>query len=374
MHILFTIANNSSVPYFNLFMEEAAKDKTMQFSFVALTTIHPEMIEEAALYGSKGYWIPFDCERRKSQMLKVVPKLYKLFRKLKPDAVHTHLFDDSLPALVAAKLARVPIRVITKQDTAFHYIYTKKWVKADRFNNCNATHVVAVSEEAKEFIKDIEKCPAHKLYMIHHGVSVKQFSNINKDWVEKFQSEQKLDNRFVIGTVARFIDWKRYFDIIEIAEIIVKDIPEVLFLWAGSGDQMPLLNSIIRQKGLENHIQMTGFVEKPMMPNFYAVLDIYLHAAKMEPFGFVIAEAMISGLPVVSTPTGAARDAIIHKENGWLGKYDNPKTLAEGILFYYNNRQQKPYEKAQQTALSMYDFKNMYDNYLKLYLKSVKEI
>jgi glycosyltransferase involved in cell wall biosynthesis len=373
MHVLFAIANNSSVPYFKLFMEKAAKDKTLHFSFVALTTEFPEMINEAKFFGFDGYWVPFDCTSRKSQMIKAIPKLHKLFRRLKPDIVHSHLFDDSLPVLFAARIAGIPIRIITKQDTAYHFVYARKWVKADRFNNWNATHVIAVSEEAKEFVRDIEKCPTNKLSMIHHGISISQFLDIDKDWVTDFKAKHQLEGRFVIGTVARLIDWKGYLNIIEVAEMVVKKIPEALFLWAGNGDQKPLLEKKIKQKGLENNIRLTGFIEKAKMANFYYSMDLYLHAAKMEPFGFVIAEAMVSGIPVVSTPTGAARDAIIHKENGWIGDYTNPKTLADGILFYYNNMPLKPYKNSQDTALKMYDFSNMYNNYINLFKEALNE-
>jgi hypothetical protein len=152
MKIVFVIANNSSVPYFKWFAERSAKNKEHQFCFVMLHSESPDMIVDAAQWGCECYWIPFNNEKRKSSMISSFFKLYQLFKKLKPDVVHSHLFDDSLPTLLAARLAMVRKRVITKQDTTFHYFYAPKWVIADKFNNWNATDLIPVSKEAEDFI------------------------------------------------------------------------------------------------------------------------------------------------------------------------------------------------------------------------------
>ena len=150
MHIIFVISNESSVPYFNWFAEKATQQKEHQFSFVTLYTERPKMIEDVGKYGWKCYWFKYNHHKRKRGMMSTFFQLYRLFKKLKPDVVHTHLFDDSLPALFAAKLARVKTRVITKADTTFHYFYAPKWMIADRFNNKNATHIVPPSKEAEK--------------------------------------------------------------------------------------------------------------------------------------------------------------------------------------------------------------------------------
>jgi len=97
--------------------------------------------------GCDCYWIKFDENKRKRSTIKVVFQLYRLFQKLNPDVVHTHLFDDSLPSLLAARFAGVNIRAITKADTGFHYSYKPQWVWFDKLNNWNATHIVAISTE-----------------------------------------------------------------------------------------------------------------------------------------------------------------------------------------------------------------------------------
>lgn len=373
MKIVFVIANNSTVPLWSLFMREAAARKDAEFEFVAMTPVPPKMAEEASAYGFPCHWVPFDCSHRKSQMLLAVPRLYALFRRLRPDVVHTQLFDDSVPALLAARLAGVPTRVITKQDTGFHRYFRPQWQFMDRFNNANATHVLAVSEEVGEFLRSEERCSPAKIHMIHHGIAVKEYSAPDPAEVRALRNRFGMEGRTVVGTVARFIEWKGYLDIIRVVEIVAKQAPEALFVWAGYGDQVESLRRILRERRLEGNVTILGYLEPRLMPQLFGAMDIYLHAAFMEPFGYVIAEAMMAGLPVVSTPTGAARDAIRHGENGWLGSYHDPDSLAAGVMHYIRSRPAKPFLAAQETAAAKFDFTMTYDRYLKLYASAAKK-
>lgn len=367
LHVAFVMANNSRAPYLTAFMRRGAALGVDRFSFVAMTAEPPEMVEEARSFGFEGHWLPFDHNRRKRSMLAAVPRLTLLFRRLAPDVVHTHLFDDSLPGMLAARLAGVRRRVVTKGDTGFHHVHVPLWVAADRFTNANATDVVALSQEALDFVRDVERCPRGKLRMIHHGVDAEALGHPDADEVAALQRRLSLRGRFVVGTVSRFIAWKGHRALLEVAEIVRRRAPNVCFLWVGTGGERPGLERLVRERGLEDTIRFVGGVPPSQMPALYSAMDVYLHGARLEPFGLVIAEAMMAGLPVVSTPTGAARDALVHRENGWIGGYDSPESLAEGVLFFHQNPPGKPFRRAQATARALFSFDQMYDRYRELY-------
>ncbi len=366
MHIVLAIANNSSVPYFNWFAEKASETREHTFSFLALYPEKPEMIEDVTKYGWECYWIKFDCSRRKSNMVKACYEGYKLFKRLKPDVVHTNLFDDSLPLLFAARLAGVKKRVIIKADTTFHYFNTPIWVWADKFNNWNATDIIPPSNEAKQFIIEKEKANPKKITMIHHGIPSKLFTLSSDDIKSKLIRKYNLEGKIIIGTVARLIEWKGYRYIIKAASQIVKKYPNAVFMFVGEGDQKNELVELSKKHKVENNIIFTGWMDREWIPSFYSLLDVYVHAASFEPFGFVIPEAMMNGAPVVSTPTGSALDAIVHKENGYLCKYKDPESLAEGIEYAIEKGNEFKV-KGKETAFSMYEFDLMFNNYIKLY-------
>lgn len=369
MHVLQIIANNSSVPYFSWYADRISGYPGIKFSFVALYPEKPAMIQEMRQKDCDCYWIKFDHKHRKVSMISSFFALYKLFRRLKPDVVNTHLFDDSLPALFAAKLAGVKMRVITKNDTAFHWMHNPKWVKADRFNNANATHIVAISGEAKKFIIEKEKADIGKIYLIHHGISIPDATLQTVKDREELKKQYGLEGKVVIGTVARYIDWKGYKYIIEAARTITEKHKNVKFLFAGHGEQKGELKELVKKYKLEDYIVFTGWIKKEQIPSLYGVMDIFLHAAIMEPFGFVFAEAMANGVPIVTTPTGAAGDVLKDKETCYYVKYKDAQSIVEGIdwVIEHPKEREAMKEKIKKIAAEQLSVEKMLDSYVKLY-------
>ncbi|MBK7666504.1 MAG: glycosyltransferase family 4 protein [Sphingobacteriaceae bacterium] len=365
------MANSDSVPYFLWFAEKAMQSNEFKFTFISLFATKPEMVEQMKKFNSECFWVRFDHHKRKTSMLSAIFKLRSLFKKLKPDIVHSHLFDDTLPALIAAKLTGVKLRFVTKQDTYFHWLYAPGIVKFDRLNNSLATHIIAVSGECKQFILEKEKAESQKVSLIHHGIHLDKLSKVNETIKKELIHQYGLNDKIVIGTIARLIDWKGHEIILEVAERIVKHYPNVVFLFIGQGDLKSKIENIAAEKGISKNIILTGWVDRDRIPSTYGIMDIYLHAARYEPFGFVIAEAMLNAVPVLSTKTGAALDAIKHKENGYLVEYNDVKGFTDGIDFLLQNDKAKIGEKGKLTAMQMYDFEKMWSSYTSWYKEAL---
>lgn len=329
------------------------------------------MIEDVGKWGAQCHWIKYRFKNRKSDQVQVIPKLVKLFREMRPDVVHTHLFDDSLAGLTAARLAGIKMRVITKGDAAFHYYHTPKWVKFDRLNNWNATHVIAISEQNRKFILEKEHANPDKVIMIHHGIPIDEITRQSEKQKEAFIKRFQLEGKRVVGTVSRFIEWKGHRFIILAAEEILKTYPDTVFLFTGIGDQEMKLKQLIADKGLENHFRFTGSINYADMPSLYGIMDVYLHAASFEPFGFVIIEAMANGIPVISSATGVAADAIIHRKNGVLTGQGDVSGIVEGLKYLFENDHSIIAHEARKTAEALFRFDIMWNNYISLYRKSL---
>lgn len=370
-HIIFLMANNSSVPYFLWFAEKSMPNPRFKFSFVCLTNSEPMMIEQMKQYNCNCYWIPFSNNSRKVSMLKAIPKLYRLFKSLKPDIVHSHLFDDSVPTLIASRIAGIKLRFITKQDTTFHWFYAPKAVVLDKLNNLLATHIIAVSEECKKFILDKEKADPAKIHLIHHGIPIDKLSFATEEYKNELIKRYDLSQKIVIGTVARLIDWKGHEILLDVAQKIISEHPKIVFLFVGEGELKNKLEQIIIDKNLSQNIILTGWIEREKIPSLYSIMDIYIHAARYEPFGFVIAEAMLNGTPVLSTKTGSALDAITSKENGYLVDYDNVSQFVDGINFLLAHDRKIIGEAGRKTAKEMYNFDKMWESHISLYEKSL---
>lgn len=372
MHVLHTFSNNSSVPYLSWFAERAAQEKQVRYSFIILYPERPAMLDEMRALGFECIWIRYSDEHRKSGILRAFPLLWKHIRRLQPDIVHCNLFDDSLPGLLAARLAGVRARVITRQDTGYHWKHAPKWVFLDRWNSRMATHVITISEESRRFLIDQEGTPEHKVHLVHNGIPPERFTRQDTSTMERLRARFGIqDKQLVIGTVARFIPWKGYRHIVDAAVRIVKERPEARFLFCGQGPQESEVRKWVEEAGLQEHIVFTGWVERGHMASLYGLLDVYLHAAELEPFGLVYAEAMMNAVPVVTTITGAAKDAIVDGRNGILVKERDGSSLAEGIERLLRADRMGIGEEGRKTALALFSFDTMWNGTMEVYRKAL---
>ena len=368
MHILFTIANDSYVPYFNWFARKALEYPNIKFSFLCLYPERPRMIDDMKPFGCDVYWIKFNELKRKSGILFSIPKVYKVLKKIKPDIVHSHLFDDALICLTAAKLAAVKIRVITKGDACYHYFYAQKWMVFDKFNNYLATNIVAISRENQKFIVEKEMAETKKITLIHHGVPKKDCLNVCQHRVKEFKKKYELENYFVFGSIGRLESNKGMLDVLKATKKLT-ELTDLKFkvLIAGEGVQKEKLLCFIKENNLNNRVVLTGWVDETNMPSLYACLDAYVHASHFETFGFVIAEAMMFGLPIIATKTsGAAKDAVTNKEEGVLFDFGDITSFSNGMLNVMKEGE-KNRNNIKKKASLMYEFDVMWRNHISLY-------
>jgi glycosyltransferase involved in cell wall biosynthesis len=122
-------------------------------------------------------------------------------------------------------------------------------------------------------------------------------------------------------------------------------------------------------------VQFIGWIEKKYMPSLYGIMDIYVHAAVMEPFGLVISEAMANGIPMVTTKTGAAADALIQKETCYFTESKNSESIAEGVNWMIENSEIRTAmrEKIKKVANEKFNVDRMLSDYISLYKGTLSE-
>jgi glycosyltransferase involved in cell wall biosynthesis len=364
------IANSPNPSYFSWFAELNAREKGFDFTYIFLTTQKPDLIERLKPFEVEGLWYYFNYKSSKYlQYLKLLFKLFFLFRKTKPDVVQTNLFDDSLVALFAARLAGVKKRVITKQDTGFHITYYPKYILFDKFNNLNATHILPVSQESEELILKYEKPDVKKIRIVHHAVDENKIVLSNPVIVEELKNKYNLHGKIVIGTVSRYVTLKGYLELIQAVKILKTQFPNIRFLGAGWGPDKEKIIEAINKEGLGSEFILTDRISFDAMPSFYRCLSVYVHAAYYEPFGFVFAEAMFNKIPIVSTRVGAVRDVLTQGESCCFTEFNDPQQLADGITLLLNepDLKQKIADNAYTIAKNKFSKEIMWNNYKSIF-------
>ncbi len=138
--------------------------------------------------------------------------------------------------------------------------------------------------------------------------------------------------------VGRFIDFKNLpllINAFKKAQLEAKNEWGLIFL--GDGFLREALQSQIKNEGIENTYFLGGksWFE---VPEYLTLADVLVLPSKSEPWGLVVNEAMVCGLPViVADRCGSAIDLVIEGETGFSFQHDDEKKLASILLKMMNN-------------------------------------
>ena len=110
-------------------------------------------------------------------------------------------------------------------------------------------------------------------------------------------------NRALVVAVQRLVRRKGLELLIDAADELRHCQPDVLVAIAGRGPLAAELAERVRERGLEEHVRLLGFVADDALPTLYRAADLaVVTSTALEGFGLVVVEALASGTPVLVTP------------------------------------------------------------------------
>lgn len=272
--------------------------------------------------------IPVDGMKDKSFDAGAVSLLLGIFRKEKPQIVHTHA---SLSARLAARMAGVII-INTKHCIDSRKTGIKK-LATSCLNNLLSDGIIAVSEAVKQNLAD-NGVTEGKISVIYGGIRpVKELSSEEKSRIR--QNWGIAEGDIVVGIVARLAEVKGHKHFVEAAEIISRDNADVRFLIAGVGPKEQAIKELIRQRGLTDRVVFTGFVDN--IYEIFNIIDINVISSLSEALCLSIIEGMCVGKPSVGTNTGGIPEVIKDGYNGYLVPVGDFLMLADATLKLVRN-------------------------------------
>ena len=107
------------------------------------------------------------------------------------------------------------------------------------------------------------------------------------------------------------------------------NIPNSYLVFAGDGPERSNLERRATELGLADRVRFLGFLNQSQLPPAYCAADLFVLPSLFEPFGLVVNEAMLCGLPVaVSDRVGARFDLVRPDENGYVFPAGDVEALA----------------------------------------------
>ncbi len=212
---------------------------------------------------------------------------------------------------------------------------------------------IAVTETAKKALL-AEGCQEERIHVIPMGVDISKFS--------PYQPKKAKKERIILF-VGRFEEEKGILDIFNAFRNIVRNNERKKNVWKlhliGTGNKKKEIEDLVTQNCMTGrvHIEKRPY-EK--MPSVYREADIFVLPSKSsqfwkEQYGMVLVEAMASGLPIISTHSGAIPEVV--GDAGILVEEGNSRHLANALQNLMDNRSVRKSwgQKARKRAISRYD-------------------
>ena len=121
----------------------------------------------------------------------------------------------------------------------------------------------------------------------------------------------------------RLVERKGIRELLDAIPHVLDAVPDAYFVFAGgppplTGDEVARQWLTPEHDGYRNRIHFTGWLSPAEIYSWYAAADILVVPSRYEPFGMVVLEGMLHGLPVIAANVGGPADILDHGRTGLL--------------------------------------------------------
>ncbi|MBC6366044.1 glycosyltransferase family 4 protein [Algoriphagus sp. AK58] len=303
--------------------------------------------------------IPFTRKITPFQDLKCIWQLYNLFRREKPDIVHSHTPKAGLLGMIAANLAGVKIRIHTLAGIpAMAAEGGKKTLleSAEKWTYANATEVWPNSQGLYKFVLNQGLTNEAKLRLIGKGSS-------NGVDLERFRRESLKENHLVAATM-RIMPGEDDFIILAVGRLVkdkgieelvsafvnskIVSMSKLVLLGAFEQELNPLSQETIQT--IREHPKIVQIDWSDHVSHYLALADVLVHPSHREGFPNVLLEAGAMNVPVICSDIIGNTDLISQQKTGLIFPVKEASVLKEALEFAYVKR-----EKMAQYADNLYN-------------------
>jgi glycosyltransferase involved in cell wall biosynthesis len=282
--------------------------------------------------------VPVGIERaiRPWRDLQALWTLYRVFRADRPNVVHTITPKAGLLGMVAAWLARVPVRV--------HSFTGQVWVTrrgpmrwllkgADKCIAALATDVLVDSPSQRNFLIEQGVVTAYRSTVLGDG----SICGVN---TQRFcpSTAARLFVRAELGTPAdalvclylgRLNHDKGVLDLATAFAQVAKAHP-LAELWVVGPDEANWFEQMQALMGDANQqVKRVGFTPEP--ERFMQAADLFCLSSYREGFGSSVIEAAACGVPALASRIYGLTDAVAEGQTGWMHEAGNVADLTEQL-------------------------------------------
>lgn len=254
--------------------------------------------------------------------------------------IHRHCMHHRIEAMVlnmdrvlrvggtAARLAGVGV-VLPRRGSEFPlkngplYRWTYRNVATGVIVNSQAT--------ARTLVRNIAWRPAGAVHVLPNGLDPERFAGVRP----RAEVRRELgipEAAPVVICVGELTARKNAALLVAAVPGIAARVPGVVVLLAGSGAEEGALRRQVAALGLGERVRLLGFRED--VPDLLGAADLLVHPARVEGFGYAVAEAMAAGRPVVATDASSLPELVEDGRTGSLFPPEDGAALEAAVVRY----------------------------------------
>lgn len=236
-------------------------------------------------------------------------EVWRAIKKFRPTVIHAH--DMRATLLVALTCGKIPyISHVHGKKPDSDKITFKMMLYCIAARK--AKHIFWVSESAFRSYRFRDKLRRQSEIL---------YNIIDAEQLKEQLRQAKCTDNYDIVFVGRLTEPKNPCRLVDVLERVVAFNSQIRIAIIGTGDMEEQVKTLVKQKGLDNHISCLGFMNNP-----YGILKkakVMIMTSLWEGTPMVALEAMALGIPIVSTPVDGMCDLVITGETGYLSNDDN---------------------------------------------------
>lgn len=314
----------------------------------------------------------FDLRKPPGNSPVTLYKLWRLFRRLRPNIVHTRNVA-ALDATVPAALAGVPVRIHGEHGRDVDDLdgtNTKRQL-VRRLYRPFIHQYITVSRDLAQYLQDRIMVPPSRIAQIMNGVDSSLFRPLaeHRDAVPHpgFSGPE----HFVIGTVGRMQEVKDQVTLARAFVRLVQLMPgardRMRVVMIGEGPLRERVRAVLAEAGLEQHAWLPG--KRDDVARIMRSFDLFVLPSLAEGISNTILEAMATGLPVLATDVGGNRELVRPGRTGTLVPRDDPESMAQALRAYAESAAlgRRQGREARRAIENEFGMEAMVNGYMRIY-------
>ena len=267
-------------------------------------------------------------------------QLVRVLRRHRPDIVNAGTPKAGMLAMIAARLAGVPVRIYTLRGLRAETLdgtMGRIMSMTEKLTSWCATDVIAVSESLRQAYVDRGLAPAGKVIVLgsgsSNGIDPLCFAFADADR-SRIRTELGIDDQApVVGFVGRLVHDKGVDSLIAAFDKIKAAVPGAQLLLVGDFEQGDPVPDVTRARiETDDTIHLTGMV--PDASRHYSAFDVLAFPSLREGFPNAPLEAAAAAVPTVGFNATGTRDAVVDGSTGALVAINDVSKLAERLTAY----------------------------------------